>query len=375
MNSDPHDSTAWRSFGMLDADESAAFDEATRNDSQLKTSAQEMDRLQAALSLVASRPVMPREGHLERIHARLGKQPKRSISIWLGVSGWAAAAALALLMAWNSNIIRFVSPEPASVSIATTQSLSPALGPHPADEPSRSPTNDTQETTPGTAHTPDAHVSSQLIRRETDRLARDIASLQEQLRFYQLRDQKWFQAVPGMATPVIMVMSPPGLPESDAASIALMDTSPVSQLLVDSLRIASTEKQPTTEASAVSLLASNDPVLQNTDATPLAVPEKPSAIPIYDAARDTGTIVISHLPPVSQGMEYNLWVQSSPDQKPVRLGILPNAGTSSSESFDFSLGTNTVLPSGFVLTQDPENEPSDPSETNTVLESPKATDP
>jgi hypothetical protein len=74
-------------------------------------------------------------------------------------------------------------------------------------------------------------------------------------------------------------------------------------------------------------------------------------------------------------MEYNLWVQTSPDAKPARLGILPDAGTSPSESFDFSLGSHTVMPSGFILTQDPIDAPAAPDKKNTVLQSPQAPQP
>lgn len=375
MNSDPHDSTAWRSFGMLDTDESAAFDEAMRHDPELKAAIREMDRLQAAVALVASRPVMPREGHLERIQARLGQQPKRGISLWFGVSGWAAAAALALLLAWNTDVIRMFSSKSTSSTASVTQPTPKGPTTRQSGESpvttAESPQAPPPHSAPATS--PDSNASSLVIRRETERLTREIAGLQDQLQSYQLRDNKWFQAIPGVATPVIMLMSPPGMPVEDGASVAVNE-SPVSQLLAETLRGSSTEKLPTAGAMN-DTQPPLDQITQTTDTPPSESTEQPSAIPIYDAARDAGTLVVTNLPPVAQGMEYNLWVQTSPEQEPVRLGILPDAGTSPSESFDFSLGSNTVMPTGFVLTQDLKNKPKAPSDKNTVLQSPQAPEP
>jgi hypothetical protein len=361
---------------MLDADESAAFDEAARHDSHLKSATREMDRLQASVALVASRPVMPREGHLERIQARLGQQPKRQFSLWFGISGWAAAAALALLLVWNAKIIPVFSSNSASAAASSIQPRPQVPGTHEAIQTSLatsdSPDSATSESTPTGSQ--DSNASSVVIRRETERLTREIATLQDQVRSYQLHKQQWFEVLPGVATPVIMVMSPPGTPADERAGLALND-SPVSQLLVETLRVSSTEKQPSSSVADAARPTNADQVFQAADATPSVVAELPSAIPVYDAARDAGTLVVSNLPPVAADMEYNLWVQTSPGEKPVRLGILPDAGTSPSESFDFSLGTNTIMPSGFILTQDPKEKPTAPSGKNTVLQSPQAPEP
>ena len=98
MNSDPYDSAAWKTFGMLDADESAAFDDAMRSDPALRKYALEMDRLSAAIAACTTAPVEPEAGLLERVQDRLRHRPSRTAGIWLAVTGWAAAIALALVL-------------------------------------------------------------------------------------------------------------------------------------------------------------------------------------------------------------------------------------------------------------------------------------
>jgi hypothetical protein len=103
MNSDPYDSAAWRTFGMLDADESAIFDQAMRHDPVLRGAYLEMDRLSAAIAASTATPIEPRTGQLERLQNRLGLYPSRRAYLWLGVSGWAAAAAVTLVLFLDRN--------------------------------------------------------------------------------------------------------------------------------------------------------------------------------------------------------------------------------------------------------------------------------
>lgn len=115
-------------------------------------------------------------------------------------------------------------------------------------------------------------------------------------------------------------------------------------------------------------------VAGDTPAPPVepAEPQAPSAIPIYDAARDSGTLVVNNLPAAEEGRVYNLWVTTAQSDKPVYVGSLPASRTPGADSFDFSLGSNMVIPSGFMLTKDPENQPAAPGESNTVLKGPPA---
>ena len=63
-----------------------------------------------------------------------------------------------------------------------------------------------------------------------------------------------------------------------------------------------------------------------------------------------GTLVVSNLPPTDNGEVYNLWVTTEAGARPIYVGTLPADSASGADSFDFSLGSTMVLPSGFVLT-------------------------
>ena len=375
MNSDPHDSTAWRSFGMLDSDETAAFDEAMRHDPALKSAAREMDRISAAVALATSHPVAPREGHLERIEARLGLQGPRRMPWWIGLSGWAAAAVLALLLAWHAGGKRPSPASPVVQTLAPELAKPPAGGGDQAAVPPDHPDEAENEKSVVDATRPSPEVPSPgiLISRDTEQGAREIAALQDQLRSYQERERIRTQVISGVALPVIMKMSPPDTKVVQDVTLAMND-SPIFQLLGESYRATQFTKQEV--GDTVDVTAANAPdktLLPNTQSPPAET--APGAIPIYDAARDAGTLVVSNLPAAAKGREYNLWVQTRQGEPPVRLGVLPDAGTSPSESFDFSLGSNGVLPSGFILTQDPKDQPAVPGAQNTVLQSPQVAEP
>lgn len=365
MNSDPFDTATWRSLGMLDADESAAFDEAARQDSDLRTAAQEMDRLSAAIAVITSHPVPPGAGHLERIRSRLSLPASSRRSHGWAISGWAAAAALAMLLVWQQN-----RPIPTARSFTDSQihTQHPPLVPN-TSEPS-SPHNQQQATPahlPGPGRIPSTtEATAFVVRKETERLTGEIAALRQQLDGYQQRDKTIFQASPGIALPVIMRMSPPGSQPADDPTLAMND-SPLPQLFVFRNHTEAEKSNPAAEPTG-NFTASF------TDVATTSIPT-PSAIPIYDAARDAGTLVVTNLPAPPEGQEYNLWVQTNGEAPPVRVGILPNAGTSPSESFDFSLGTHQSIPAGFILTRDPVNQSSPPTEENTILLGPQAAQP
>jgi hypothetical protein len=374
MNSDPHDSTAWRSFGMLDTDETAGFDEAMRHDPQLKAAARDMDRLSAAVALATSHPVIPRDGHLERIQSRLGMHHPRRAPLWFGISGWAAAAALALLLVWNVKGFRGLPAQPGPIVNSPGVTESAVHDGVPADVQAVA-TNDNPsdtDTAPAKQPSPETNPSGLVIRRETEQLTREIAVLQSQVQLYQSRERAWSQVLPGVALPVIMKMTPPGAESTIDSSLAMND-SPISQLLGETLRIAGSAKQGSGDSPDAVMSTADTAFLNTAVEVPAVAPA--GAIPIYDAARDAGTLVVTNLPPAPTGLEYNLWVQAKRDGPPVRIGILPDAGTSPSESFDFSLGDNQVMPSGFILTQDPADRPAAPNADNTVLQSPQAKEP
>lgn len=366
---------------MLDADESAIFDEAMRHDPLLRDAYLDMNRLSAAIAVASATSVPPRAGQLERIHSRLGLNHARKIHLWLAVSGWAAAAVLALML------VIAKSPDSTGGSPTHTATAPPAkaapVSTTPVQPTAHSPMAfagearlDSSPPSASPPPPPSAEVDAkQIARVETRRLIQEIEVLRDNLQKFQERDRVLFQAVPGMALPVIMRMKPPGTADEEDDLIAAADEphSPVHFLLAEAARSANAP-------SSVDMTASGnaDPDSGITETTtpdaPTANPpelnEPPSAIPIYDAARDVGTLVVSNLPPAAEGKVYNLWVKTAHSEQPVFVGSLPNAGALRSESFDFSLGSNMVLPSGFVLTQDPLKTPTPPDMSNTVLQGP-----
>ena len=381
MNSDPYDSAAWRSFGMLDADESAIFDEAMRHDPLLRSASQEMDRLSAAVALAIAPPVTPRPGQLERLHSRLGLNPSRRAYLWLGISGWAAAAVFALLLVFSTRRQPPVASAqaPADAAVANVASKTPV-----AEKPTAAPSPLARPgaTSPGTVSPPSSPPTEtdaqKVVRVETRRLTQEIEVLRDNLEKFQQRDRILFQAVPGIALPVIMKMTPPGLePEIDPTIAANDSQSPVPHLLADALRTHEFAGQDASngfgQASGSETPALPDALpgeVAGAPVAPAANASPPSAIPIYDAARDTGTLVVNNLPPAPTGKVYNLWVTTSHSETPVFVGSLPEITGARSESFDFSLGSNMVLPSGFALTEDAVEKPVRPSEANTVLQGP-----
>lgn len=376
MNSDPYDSAAWRTLGMLDADESAIFDEAMHHDPVLKGAYLEMDRLTAAIAAACSTPIAPKAGQLERLQSRLGLNKTKHLHLWLAITGWSAAAVLAAMLVLDHNR---ATSAPASGGSAASTEITPATAPTnplatPADTAPATPPRSDRDIAGNPPSAKDADLKA-VVKVETKRLVQEIEVLRDNLEKFQHRDRVLFEPVPGMALPIIMKMNPPNASGEDAAALAANDSqSPVQLLLSDTMKLA-TDFTATPESQGAGVLAENPTASVNPDSSPpLAdapaeiVP--PSAIPIYDAARDSGTLVVSNLPAASPGKVYNLWVTTHNGEKPVYVGSLPPVTSAKAETFDFSLGSNMVIPSGFTLTQDPEASPASPSAGNTVLQGP-----
>lgn len=327
MNFDPYDSVAWKSFGMLDADETSLFEGAMVRDPGLRRACLEMDRLAAAIAATSAEPVMPQPEQLEYLQRRLGLlRGGRKCALWLAASGWAAAVALAGGWAWN----HFTAPEkPFAAAAPVVQApVAPATS---------------------------ANRTSGL---DAKRLNDEIELLRRSLEEFHERDRVMFQVMPGRALPLVMIMVAPGEKP--------VYRPPLTAMLGDAL--AATNRHPvvveqTADAQAV-------PDSGNAEAEVAVVSGPPMAVPIYDAARDSGTLVVSNLPPAGEGNAYNFWVITEVGGKPVCLGNLPENSALGADSFDFSLGSSMVLPVGFMVTLDPQNEPATPTEENTVLQGP-----
>jgi anti-sigma-K factor RskA len=329
MNFDPYDSVAWRSFGMLDDDEKALFEDAMRQDPGLRRACLEMDRLVAAIAATTADPVMPQPEQLEHLQRRLGLlRGGRKCPLWLTASGWASAAVLAAFLGWNLASAPKETPVTAAPRVQSAAPVAPANG---------------------------ASAT------ETKRLSDEIDLLRKNLEEFHQRDRSMFQVLPGRALPLVMTMVPPGQVASSRPALTAM--------LGDALAVTN-RHAVLPEPSAETDVATDD-----TDPPEAEVPlvtGPPMAVPIYDAARDAGTLVVSNLPPAGEGNVYNLWVVTDVGAKPVYLGSLPESSALGADSFDFNLGSTMVLPAGFLLTLDPLNAPATPAKENTVLQGPPA---
>lgn len=380
MNSDPYDSAAWRTFGMLDADESAIFDDAMHHDPVLRGAYLEMDRISSAIAAACATPIEPKAGQLERLESRLGLHKTKRLHLWLAITGWSAAAVLATMLILDRTGV--TSSEPAATASnvpAPPSKETPVTAPVKSQPAAAENTAKAPPPADGSlADSPPAIKESDVkavVKVETKRLVQEIEVLRDNLEKYQHRDRVLFEPVPGMALPIIMKMNPPGASSDETSTLAANDTqSPVPLLLGDALRLNA-------EFSAGLLSADGEAITKNevepnapegrgltADEAPQA--PAPSAIPIYDAARDSGTLVVSNLPTAAPGKVYNLWVTTHTGEKPVYVGSLPAVTSAKAESFDFSLGSNMVIPSGFTLTQDMEGSPAAPSAGNTILQGP-----
>ncbi len=351
MNSDPHDTAAWRAFGMLDPDETVGFDEAQHREPELRYAYQEMERLTTAIAVITTTPVPPRAGQLEKLHKRLGLGARQPLN-WAGITGWSAAAALTVILAISkppmtgeSNFVRIDSST--FPPVITNQEKSPTLFPPPVtgDKPTVS------EAEPHDAAT--SEVVKFPVRMETKRLIQQIEVLRVKLEGMEERDRERFKPVPGKSWPVVMRMAPPGKESNPAETLAIHKGAPaMTAMLGDAL---------VTGSSKIGPMASDF----------FMPPVDPSAIPIYDAARDTGTLVVCNLPTLPPEWDFNLWVRTRKDEAPIHVGSLPESNPSVADTFDFSLGSPGIIPIEFLLTQDATGKAAKPSKANTILLGPK----
>lgn len=354
MNSDPHETAAWRAFGMLDADQASAFDEAARQDPELNQVVREMDELTAAVAVVSTVPVISRPGELDRLRARLGFSVPRK-SQWLAWSGWAAAAVLALLL-----VIRTPSVAPESRLTSRPTEVRADSNPIAQNETDRVEKPVEPSVIPPAEPPLAAGNEGAPVRVETKRLIQEIEVLRGQLANFQKRDRERFSPVPGVAWPIVMTMRPPGTPaEVDLAAGSL------NTVLGDALAGRETLIGGRLSASDVS---SDFPI----EEPPLSdeIAPIPTAIPIYDSARDAGTLVVGNLPPLEENEAYNLWVRTTDAASPVHVGRLPATFAAGADALDFSLGSTGIVPSGFILTKDADGNPVAPRNGNTVLQGP-----
>ncbi len=342
---------------MLDAEESAAFDDALRESADLRHAYREINALAAAVAVSQVKPLPTRAGDFERLQARLGLLRKRPVN-WLGISGWAIAASLALLLVVSHN------PRAARSTTRQTQAdarATPAGAPAerkpeaariPGEEAPALAASGTSDGAAGGSETKAAKKG------ETMKLIQEVSVLREKLESVANRDRKRFEFVPGRSWPVMMTMAPP--PSSDEDETTIEEDAPaLTSRVADALAGISPMVGDPSEVSAPDETAA-------ASGTATA-----AAIPIYDPVTDEGAIVVAGLPEPEEDMGNFLWVATETSEVPVLVGQLPPNESQQAVSIDFELGTKGILPTSFILTNGKIGNPAAPSARNTILIGPR----
>jgi hypothetical protein len=163
---------------------------------------------------------------------------------------------------------------------------------------------------------------------EKRRLIQEIETLRAELNRTQQRNREMLSPAPGRSWPLIVEMKSPSASREDSDP-------PLSSQIADALAGKSApEPKPAAEQKQPGEFTAQ---LQTT------------AIPVYDPARDTGTLAVRNLPAVAAGSQYNLWVSTADSSEPVFVGTLPD-NLHSTDSLDFSLGSTGIIPTSYYLT-------------------------
>jgi hypothetical protein len=379
---------------MLDSNEAAGFDEAIHQDPELRDAYREMNALCAAVAAASVAPLHPRAGQLEQLQARLGLKASKSVN-WMGISGWAAAAAAFAFML----LVDRKAPVPADsvknkaaphankqdilmIQKATVQELAA----QPSSDVGSEPAEDATSNRDAATHENNVKLVTKM---ETKRLVQEIAVLREKLESIEKREQQRLEPVQGMAWPIVMKMRPPNattqiVPTEVATADA--ETSVV-DLLGDALAGKASLADNRAKQGVVdtrSAVPINDPATTadiNTSVVDVpgdALAEKASladnqgeqgvvdatsAVPIYDPATGTGTLVVNNL------SNTNFWVTARGDSEPRLLGKIPQS-TEAYESVGFELPAGTI-PDNFMITNDSAGKNAPPSDKNTILIGPR----
>ncbi|RYD33906.1 MAG: hypothetical protein EOP85_20345 [Verrucomicrobiaceae bacterium] len=276
------------------------------------------------------------------------------------MSGWAAAAVVTLLLLVKrdppvENSIAIIPPLPAPITRPTTIAVQPSEENSGELDPSLEKETDLPEIAL-TEHTELTGEDGNKVftRQETRQLIQEIEVLKERLQDLQQHGQERFEVVPGTARPIVMRMSPPGIPAEVPADISLdYEEPPMTAILGDALASANDHSKDGVGKSG-----------------PTSTKLNPSAVPICDPELNTGTLVVLNLPTTGPEESYNLWVKTAAEEAPVYVGRLPKSENRAADSFDFSLGSGGVVPTGFMLTRDSQGKPTEPAASNTVLQGP-----
>ncbi len=318
-----------------------------------------IDTIAAVIALRESKAVQPHNKSFAAVRGKISLRGKRRYSPWnlliLG-SGWAAAAAVTLFLNYqassgqNKQSITKSTADPAD---SLKHSMRPTTSPSAAltqDESTKTKQNDANEFK--------KKRDSGQVKAEQRSLIQEIETLRLTISDLKKRDNERLIPVAGVTWPLIVKMTRPGEEDLLIASNndilqSMFNESDVSAngLKIDILTGKQSEQPP-----AQSLAGAESSVA--------------TAIPIYDPARDKGQLIVNNLPVASENQNYYLWVKTAHANSPFLVGTLPNNINTTSETFDFRLGTTGVIPDSFQITIDGLQNPSLPQSSNIILQGP-----
>ena len=374
MTPDSRDITARRLMGLLPPEDESLYDATAAGDASMESAREELEHAAALIAVATTVAAAPAPETWQRIKAACGLTPataRRPLRL-IAWSGWGVAAALAILLASKTGFFSPSRPrqDPGVLdgggglsakhpgrdgSPVRPDAPDPATGPDAVAE--HHPAGD-KTLLPGVTPESDSHPEPA----EKRRLIQELATLRTELSKFRDRDRQLFSAVPGRTWPVIIEMLPPGnTPDATASA----EQSPSLAARVGQALAGISPQDPPPDL--IDPAATVDPA-KPFETLP-ANDSRPRAIPVYDPARDSGTLAIHDLPPATDGFEYNLWVNPGGNSQPVLAGTLP-ADLRSSDALDFSLGTTGILPASYQLTLDPSGAPVPPASGNIVLQGP-----
>lgn len=375
-----------------------------------------IDEVSAVIAADHAAPIQPRPSTLTAIQRRIrAKSVQRPVTNWITWSGWAAAAAIMLFA--------LLKPQPQGrndVARAATPDVSAVE--HPANPITQASDHTAAEEQAPPEQAP-ASVSAKAVARsmapaEPLSLREEVDTLRAQVSSLLKRDAERVTAVDNLAWPVVIRMKKPGSTELSGDSVLRSLLSP-QQLAMNQLSISKNlslnNSIDSAEAISPPVASAENVVLPDTALpTPGArLPEadggsenlgsvivggsasglpngtppepltaedglsseesfdtSPTAIPVYDPARDQGQLLLSNLENPPQGQAYYLWAKVTDGSRPQLVGALPENINASSDAFEFKLGAAGVIPQSFIITQGKLNQPQAPTSSNTILQGP-----
>jgi hypothetical protein len=318
------------------------------------------DEVSAVIAVENSQPLRPQGKTLKAIHNAISLHHPKSITQMLySSSGWAAAAAMAMILFLNQQ-----NSTPSSSHLAGSATAPASPRPTTGENVTASPSRDEKiaAADPSASILENEHAGATTSAAKTilpenldgqRKLIQEIETLREKVADLTSRDSVRMAIRSGVSWPVIMKLTSPNV---NAEAVVVQN--PLLGAFLEPDR-------------AVARIDSEETSTPQTTDEPVVTPDPtlPSAIPVYDPARDLGQILLNNVAPVEEGQSLNLWVVYDGAATPQQVGTFPG-GIKDGETISFQLGSKGMIPRDFIITQDAQNAATLPNESNILLSNP-----